>query len=65
MSIKQFLDIEVGSTIKKILNTKNEVLWEGIHTIKNDIPKNLLCTDIIKWSVNNNIVILWVDEEMI
>lgn len=65
MSVKEFYSKQVGRNYVIISDMKNNTLWEGIETIKNEIPEMIQYTDIIKWQVKDNKFIIWIDEENI
>ena len=65
MSVREFYDMMVGNTEVAIVDSKGNILWEGIETMKNPIPELIQCTDIIKWSIDifKKRLTLWIDEE--
>ena len=64
MTIREFLGLKVSCDYITIVNndTLNEVLWDGEYeTIDNQIPDKIANSKLVKWSIYDNGIWLWIN----
>lgn len=66
VTVNEFLGASYRHGYITILNNKvlNEVLWEGVfETADNHIPWNIHKLEVIKWGIENNGIVIYVNYE--
>lgn len=64
MTIREFLGLKVNCSYITIVNANelNKTLWEAKYeTIDNQIPDKIANSEMIKWAVEDNGIVLWVN----
>lgn len=64
ISVNEFLNLSYNHGYIQIMNNKvlNEVLWEGkFETMDNHIPFDIQKLKVIKWGIENNGIVIYVD----
>lgn len=66
VNVRDFLGYSYNHGYITIMNNKvlNEVLWEGkFETIDNYIPNDIVKLEVIKWGIENNGIVIYVNKE--
>lgn len=66
VNVRDFLGSSYNHGYITIMNNKvlNEVLWEGkFETIDNYIPNDIVKLEVIKWGIENNGIVIYVNKE--
>lgn len=64
MTIREFLELKVNCEYITIVNNKglNKKVWQGrCETINHEIPKEIANSEMVKWSVIDNGIVLWIN----
>ena len=63
ISVREFLDYSYNNKYKKIINNKTEkILWEGeFETIDHHIPIQIQKLNVVKWGIENNGIVIYVN----
>lgn len=66
VNVRDFLGYSYNHGYITIMNNKilNEVLWEGkFETIENYIPDDIVKLEVIKWGIENNGIVIYVNKQ--